>query len=176
MNICEMMVMMHCLWSDRSHLENRLYFTFSAFESVLSLNASLHNVCESTVNVFILQLWAGYCVCVCKRTHAVILIKIFHKNGIECHISFMSETFSLLFFRCESLLLRLHLDRRNHYSSLPRQVEGDAFLIVSTFIDEERIKRFVAFVCQCFPWERLEQRVFRVKQAEVSVLLGRRML
>lgn len=94
----------------------------------------------------------------------------------QSHQSHHFKKSSLLFFGPELLRLRLplfvclHPDGWDHNASLSCEGEGDALLIIGTFVDEERVKRLFALVLQSFTWEGLEQRVFRVEQAEVSVL------
>lgn len=65
---------------------------------------------------------------------------------------------------------RLWADRRNLYSSLPRERKSDALLVVRSLVYEERIERFVPFEAQHFSGERQEHGVSRMKEAEISVL------
>lgn len=99
-------------------------------------------------------------------------------NLLHSHISLIikKKKSSFLFFRCELLRLSpplfvcLHPDGWDHHASFSCEGEGDALLVIGTFIDKERIKRLFAPVLQHFTWEGLEQGVFRAEQAEVSVL------
>lgn len=133
--------------------------------------------------LFILQLWAKITVhinivwlCASVLMHIPSNCCRFNKRNI--FVKFISLVVSLL-FRCESLfvslllLFCLHPDSGKRHASFSREREGDALLVISTFIDEERIKRFFAFVPQCFTRESLEKRVFGVERAEVSVLRGK---
>lgn len=106
----------------------------------------------------------------------VLQSKLKSKFIKQSHQSHHLKKSSLLFFGPQLLRLRLpllvclHPDGWDHNASLSCEGEGDALLIIGTFVDEERVKRLFALVLQSFTWEGLEQRVFGVEQAEVSVL------
>lgn len=83
------------------------------------------------------------------------------------HATFRLWFLNSLFFSFNSIL---HLYSWDAQRFLASQMKGDSLLIVSSLVNEQRMKRFFFFVAQCLSRELQEHRISTLEQAEVLIL------